>query len=153
VQSINFIAMMAEHVSREEKEKAEIQRRENERRATKENEKMPTLTQPALTPKFISIVPQLALEAFLPAIVSKEEKVKTTALNGVIKVVNSRDAAIAFMKTPGFELVLRQCACEIKNIRPIAAVAISKIFGAAQNPTLATEVCSLFLSHPSISEV
>jgi len=58
----------------------------------------------------------------------------------VIKVVNSKAAAAAFMKTPGFELVLQQCASEIKNIRPIAAVTISKIFIAAMNPTLATEV-------------
>ena len=62
----------------------------------------------------------------------------------MIKVVNSKAAAAAFMKTPGFELVLQQCASEIKNIRPIAAVAISKIFIAAMNPTLATEV--LFFS-------
>jgi hypothetical protein len=52
---------------------------------------------------------------------------------------------VAFMKTPGFELVLGQCASEIKNIRPIAAVAVSKIFNAAMNPNLATEVRRLLL--------
>ena len=63
----------------------------------------------------------------------------------MIKVVNSKAAAAAFMKTPGFELVLQQCASEIKNIRPIAAVTISKIFIAAMNPALATEVLFLFV--------
>lgn len=60
-------------------------------------------------------------------------------------MVNSKAAAVAFINTPGFELVLRQSASEMKNVRPIAAVAISKIFIAASNPTLATEACCKIL--------
>jgi len=92
VQAINFIASMAEHVSREEKEKAEIRRKEMERAPT--TEKTPTLSQPALSPKYISIVPQLALEAFLPAIVANDEKVKTTALNGIVFQSTEKDGYV-----------------------------------------------------------
>lgn len=87
VQSINFIATMAEHVSREEREKIEIRKKEYDRKPENENEKKPTLSQPALSSKYIAVVPQLALEAFLPAIISKDEKVKTTALNGIFLVI------------------------------------------------------------------
>jgi len=148
IHALNFVASMAEHVSREDKEKQEIERVERERKFgdPAKAPKPVELSQPLLSVKFIAAVPPLASEAFLPAIVSNDEKVKTAAINGVIKVINTKELATAFLNSPGFELLLNQSASPIKSIRPLTAVALSRIFVACANVKLSTEVCTKILT-------
>jgi len=75
---------MAEHIPRESKEKLEIEKDERDRKwgGKSENEKKVTLSQDPLTEKYFTTVPTIALESFIPAINSKNEKVQNAAITG-----------------------------------------------------------------------